>query len=278
MRVHAIQTGRVQIKASQIVGRGRGLKRRLAPLFDAEWSDWLPVNAYAIERRDGVILVDTGSSAGLKQLPGWHPYFRLCVRFDIEPEQEAGPQLKALGFGPTDVRRVVLTHLHMDHDAGLGHFPTSEILVSPAELQRTAGAAGQLRGYLPQRWPKAFDPKPLILDGGRYGPFSQSKRLTDDGAVVAVATPGHTPHHLSVIVEDGDKALFIAGDASYNDAAMLAGTIDGVSDNEAQAAATLSAIQTFVKARPTIYLPAHNPVAAQQLAERRAVGSQSITA
>ena len=135
MRVHAIQTGRVRIKASQIIGRGRGLSRRLAPLFDAEWSDWLPVNAYAIERHDGVILVDTGASASFMRLPRWHPYFRFCVRFDIEPEEEAGPQLKALGIGSADVKRVVLTHLHIDHDGGLSHFPTSEILVSPAELR-----------------------------------------------------------------------------------------------------------------------------------------------
>jgi N-acyl homoserine lactone hydrolase len=279
MRIHIIETGRVQIKASQIVGRGHGLARRIAPLFDAEWSDWLPVNAYAIEHRDGVILVDTGVSAGVKRLPRWHPYFRFCVRFDIEPEQEAGPQLKALGIGSADVKRVVLTHLHIDHDGGLGHFPMSEILVSPAALQRASGAAGQLRGYLPQRWPKAFDPKPLVLDGGPYGPFPRSKRLTGDGAIVAVATPGHTGDHLSVVVEDQDRTVFIAGDASYNEGAMLKGRIDGVSDNDEQAAATLAAIQAFVEARPTVYLPAHDPEAAQRLAERRVVGGrQSITA
>ena len=279
MRVHAIQTGRVRIKASQIIGRGRGLSRRLAPLFDAEWSDWLPVNAYAIERHDGVILVDTGASASFMRLPRWHPYFRFCVRFDIEPEEEAGPQLKALGIGSADVKRVVLTHLHIDHDGGLSHFPTSEILVSPAELRRAAGVAGQLRGHLPQRWPKAFDPKPLILDDGPYGPFQRSKRLTADGAIVAVATPGHTRDHLSVIVEDGDKTVFIAGDASYNEETMLEGAVDGVSDDEAQASATLAAIRAFAKARPTIYLPAHDPQAARRLAERRPVGlRQSVTA
>ena len=105
MRVHAIQTGRVRIKASQVVGRGHGLQRRLAPLIDAEWSAWLPVIAYAIEHRDGVILVDSGAAAAVKRLPRWHPYFRLSVRFDIEPEQELGPQLRAIGLGPTDVRR-----------------------------------------------------------------------------------------------------------------------------------------------------------------------------
>lgn len=277
MRVHVIETGRVRIKASQIVGRGHGLRRRLAPLFDAEWSDWLPVNAYAIEHRDGVILVDAGASAGLRRLPRWHPYFRSCVIFDIEPEEEAGPQLRALGFRSADVRRVVVTHLHIDHDGGLGSFPKSEVLVSPGELRRASGLAGRLRGYLPQRWPKAFDPKPLILDGGPHGPFRRSRRLTDDGAVVAVATPGHTQDHLSVIVEDGDEAVFIAGDASYNEAAMLAGAIDGVSGDEAQAGATLAAIRTFVAARPTIYLPSHDPDAARRLAGRRGP-SQSIAA
>jgi glyoxylase-like metal-dependent hydrolase (beta-lactamase superfamily II) len=42
------------------------------------------------------------------------------------PEQEIGPQLRALGVGPRDVKRVVLTHLHMDHDGGLAHFPTAK--------------------------------------------------------------------------------------------------------------------------------------------------------
>jgi N-acyl homoserine lactone hydrolase len=203
MRVHAIQTGRVKIKASQVVGRGHGLTRQFAPLIDSEWSAWLPTFAYAIEHRDGVILVDTGASAAAKSLPRWHPYFCFAVRFDIEPEEEAGPQLRAIGIGPGDVRRVVMTHLHIDHDGGLEAFPRSEILVSPGELARASGIAGRIRGYLPQRWPKNFNPKPLVLDGGPYGPFERSKRLGADGAIVAVSTPGQTPDHHTVIVRRG---------------------------------------------------------------------------
>jgi len=271
MRVHAVQTGRVRIKKSQIVGRGHGLIRRLAPLADQGWSDWLPTYAYVIEHAEGPILVDTGASADLERLPRWHPYFRLAVRFDIEPEQEAGPQLRALGIGSRDVRRIVLTHLHIDHDAGLSGFPASEVWVAPGELGIASGFAGRLRGYLPNRWPPGFDPKPLALEAASYGPFLRSRRLTADGAVVAVATPGHTADHLSVVVEDGDAAVFIAGDASYTEAAMLAGLVDGVSPDEAAASATLAAIRALAVSRPTIYLPAHEPDAALRLKERRVV-------
>ena len=149
MRIHAIETGRVRIKRSQIIGRGHGLARRLAPLVDTEWSDWLPVTAYAIEHAEGVILVDAGASAANMRLPRWHPYFRLAVRFEIEPEQEAAPQLKGLGIRPQDVTRVVLTHMHIDHDGGLAGFPKSEVLVAPGELRTASGMAGRLRGYLP---------------------------------------------------------------------------------------------------------------------------------
>jgi len=276
MRVHVIQTGLVRIKASQIVGHGHGLVRQLAPLVDDEWSPRLPVNAYAIEHRDGIILVDAGASAACMRLPRWHPYFRFAVRFDIEPEQEVGPQLRAIGIGASDVRRIVLTHLHIDHDGGLAAFPASETLVAPGELERASGIAGRMRGYLPQRWPASFDPKPLVLDGAAYGPFPRSKRLSADGAIVAVATEGHTPDHVSVVVEDGDASVFIAGDASYNEAAMLGGIIDGVSPDESAAASTLAAIRAFAASRPTIYLPAHDPEAARRLAERTTAPAQSI--
>lgn len=273
MRILAIQTGLVQVKASQIEGRGHGLARQAAPLFDDTWSPWLPTFAWAIEHPEGVILVDTGASTGLKTLPRWHPYFRYAVRFDIEPEQEAGPQLRALGIGPKDVKRIVLTHLHIDHDAGLGGFPHSEVLVAPGEIKRASGIAGRILGYLPDRWPKGFDPKQLDLPPEPYGPFARSRRLTDKGDVIAVATPGHTPDHISIIVEDGDMAIILAGDVSYSEKNMLEGRIDGVSPDEQAATATLATIRRFAATRPTIFLPTHDPAAAQRLATRQTVAA-----
>jgi len=270
LKVHAIRTGSVRIKTAQIEGRGHGV---FDILVDRNWSDWLPTFAWAIEHDEGVIVVDTGQASHL--LGGYgrslHPFFRWEVRFQIEHEEEIGPQLRSLGIGSRDVRRVVMTHLHMDHDAGLAYFPHSEILVAPGELHQASGISGKLRGYLPQYWPEGFNPTRLVLDGGSFGPFGASKRLTKEGNVIAVATPGHTPNHISVLVEDGDATIFLAGDTSYNEALMLAGKVDGVGSNTAVSAATLAAIKRFAAKQPTIYLPTHDPESATRLVSRRLV-------
>jgi len=270
MRIHAIQTGRVQIKEAQIEGRGHGTWRQLQPILSREWADWSPTYAWAIEHPEGVIVVDTGAAVHLKSLPRWHPYFQLGVRFDIEAEQEVGPQLRSRGIGARDVKTVILTHMHIDHDGGLAHFPHSRILVSGEELARTAGIGGAILGYLPSRWPKWFNPEPLAWRAERYGPFARSALLTEAGDVLAVPTPGHTPSHLSVIVRDGEEEIMLAGDASYLESTMLRGAVDGVSPDEAEAAATLAAIRELCAQHPTVYLPTHDPQSAERLEQRRA--------
>ena len=270
MRVHAIETGRVRVKASQVVGRGRGLARRLAPLVDDEWSDWLPTYAFAVEHAEGVVLIDSGANAGLKRLPRWHPYFQLAVKFDVEPEQEAGPQLRALGIAPSDVRLIVLTHLHIDHDGGLAAFPGARVLVSAGERAAAAGLKGRINGYLPQRWPSHFDPEPLVFADEPYGPFARSRRLTADGALVALPTPGHTPDHVSVALDDGERRIVFVGDAAYSQDNLLAGRVDGISPKAANARATMARLAALAAERPTVLLPTHDPAAADRLARGEA--------
>jgi N-acyl homoserine lactone hydrolase len=53
---------------------------------------------------------------------------------------------------------------------------------------------------------------------------------------------------------------------------MLAGKVDGVSPDEQTSGATLAAIGDFARARPTVYLPTHDPQSGVRLANRRLVG------
>jgi len=270
MKIHAIQTGSVRIKTAQVEGRGHGLRRRLGILTDPNWTHWLPTYVWVIDHPEGVIVVDTGQGTHLlESRKSWHPYMRWEVAFRIEREEEVGPQLRSLGIGPRDVKRVVLTHLHSDHDGGLAHFPQTEILVSRGELRTARGWQGRARGYLPNRWPSWFDPAPLDLDPEPFGPFAASRRLTEAGDVIAVSTPGHTAHHISVVVQDRAMTYFLAGDTSYDERRMLAGQIDGVSPDESIASATLAAIRQFVADRRSVYLPTHDPESAARLASRQ---------
>src|SRR5215475_9830444 len=146
MQIHAIQTGFVRTKTAQIEGRGHGLLRQLAIFTDQNWTEWLPIYAWVIDHPEGVIVVDTGQGRHLLETgKSLHPYMRWEVVFRIEPDEEIGPQLRALGIGPRDVKRVVLTHLHIDHDGGLAHFPQGEILVSRGELRTASGWRGRAR-------------------------------------------------------------------------------------------------------------------------------------
>jgi N-acyl homoserine lactone hydrolase len=272
VRVHAIQTGLVRIKRRQVEPVASGVRRRLDTLRDREWSDWLPILAWAIEHPDGTIVIDTGESARVHDpgyLPRWHPYYRLGVRFEIGPDDEIGPQLERLGIDPGGVRTVVLTHLHHDHADGLHHLPNARVLVSSAEQRAAVGLRGRLGGYLADHWPPGLAMEALRLAPDPAGAFAAAAPVAD--GVSAVATPGHTPGHVSIVIE-GHPPVLIAGDAAYRLDLLMDGRIDGVAPDDAAARDSVLRLRAFVEATGAVCLPTHDPGSAARLAAATAVG------
>jgi glyoxylase-like metal-dependent hydrolase (beta-lactamase superfamily II) len=268
MKIHAIQTGTVAVKTKQREGQGAGFRRFLNTLADKEWTDPLPIYTWVIEHPEGIIVVDTGETALAAKpgyFPSWHPYFKLGVREWVQPEQEIGPQLRQLGISSRDIRWVVMTHLHTDHAGGLSHFPDSEIIVSQTEYEIAKGLAGRLRGYPNQHWPDWFSPRLVTFMPTAFGPFPQSLSLTRAGDVNLVPTPGHTPGHLSVIIEDIDQTYFFAGDTSYTEQIMLQQKVDGVAPDEVTAQETLRRVMQYVHQENAVYLPSHDPESGMRL-------------
>jgi glyoxylase-like metal-dependent hydrolase (beta-lactamase superfamily II) len=82
--------------------------------------------------------------------------------------------------------------------------------------------------------------------------------LTTRGDVLIVPTPGHTPHHVSVLVL-GEPSVLLAGDTSYNERLLLEGKVDGVSPDPTVTRRTHARILALARERPLVYLPSHDP-------------------
>jgi glyoxylase-like metal-dependent hydrolase (beta-lactamase superfamily II) len=114
--------------------------------------------------------------------------------------------------------------------------------------------------------PAGVDFRPVTLDGGPFGAFAASRRLSEDGRIVAVATPGHTPGHMSIVcVDDDGRHVFLAGDATDSLEQLLARRPDAIAPKPAVYVATIDRILAHAREHATVYLPSHDVDSAARL-------------
>src|ERR1017187_7311528 len=103
MRIHALTTGTVRVKHAFLFP-SRGPRRQLDLFLPGPWSDPMPIHCWAIEHDEHLMLVDSGETAGVRNVP--------FARFDVAREQELPRAIAAVGLSLDDVSEVVLTHHH----------------------------------------------------------------------------------------------------------------------------------------------------------------------
>jgi N-acyl homoserine lactone hydrolase len=234
MKIHALSTGAIRVKESFLFP-SPGWRRQLDLFTPGQFSDPLPIHCWAIEHEGVLRLVDTGETAAARNVPFAWP--------EVTPEEELPGAMAAAGLNVNDVSEVVITHAHGDHIDGLVHV-SGRVLLNRTELQFLGSPMPRvMRRVLRQPLPPGFAPEPFELDSGPFGAFARSRALSDDGRIVAVETPGHTPGHVSVIcVDDRGWHVMLAGDATDTLEQLRARRADAVAPDTAVHVATLETI------------------------------------
>ncbi|HEX2086849.1 MAG TPA: MBL fold metallo-hydrolase [Solirubrobacteraceae bacterium] len=258
---HAFATGRLTANKTFLRGEGFASLLRRPESFE------FPALAYVIEHPEGLIAVDAGLAVPVPRPRGLRGFPPAAATTAAE---EIGPQMRARGLDPGDVRLVVLTHLDWDHTGGLRHFPNAEVLVHRPEHTFAQTRVGRIR-YQPSLWPRGFAPTVYDLDPEPYGPFPASRRVTRSGDVRIVPLAGHSPGQVGVVYEAAGRTLLFVADhmlrADWFAEDVAAGRMLMLGAWGKRAARETSRrLDALVRERPVVLLPAHDADAPARLA------------
>ena len=209
--VHALQAGGQMLDGGAMFGVvPKPLwEKRIAP--DARNRIPMGMRCLLIEHDIGLVLVDTG--AGNKETAKFLDIYGL--------ENDGGAErtmleaaIVAAGHRAEDVALVINTHLHFDHAGGntaldaegrvVLSFPNARYVVQAAEAhyamhtnERTAAS------YFPRNW----EP---IREAGKLDLITGSTEII--AGIRSLPSPGHTPHHQSLLIDGGDEIACFLGD------------------------------------------------------------------
>ncbi|GLQ63907.1 hypothetical protein GCM10007867_27530 [Gluconobacter cerinus] len=111
---------------------------------------------------------------------------RHVIRPVLDPEETAIRQVERLGFYPTDVRHILLTHFDIDHIGGLSDFPRAQVHLSAAEAQGAIHHPSftERQRYHPLQW--AYGPAIVehVLGNDVWRSFSGVKALLETSRLV----------------------------------------------------------------------------------------------
>jgi glyoxylase-like metal-dependent hydrolase (beta-lactamase superfamily II) len=168
----------------------------------------LALRCLLVETPDALVLVDNG--VGNKEDAKFREIYG--VENDGSPTR-LEDALRDAGFAPEDVDVVIDTHLHFDHAGGNTYrdadgairlsFPRARYVVQEGEWEWAHSRNERVRAsYLPHN----FDP---VHEAGRFELVSGDREVVP--GVRVVHTPGHTPHHQSVLLaSEGEVACYLA--------------------------------------------------------------------
>ncbi|MFV0253269.1 MAG: MBL fold metallo-hydrolase [Beutenbergiaceae bacterium] len=158
-------------------------------------------------------------------------------------------RLAILGLTALDITDIALTHLHWDHVANITMFPNATIWVGEREL---SWAAQQPPGtpFIPdlhvQELLRRRDGVERIAPDQEFLP-----------GIHAIASGGHTPHHLAYFAERTAQKLLFGGDSVKNAFELHSGIVDSTLDRDASTR-SIQRLRSLLTDTAGVLVPGHD--------------------
>jgi glyoxylase-like metal-dependent hydrolase (beta-lactamase superfamily II) len=150
-----------------------------------------------VDENGEAVVVDTGFDLEHIPAPDSHG--------ERDPEQEIPFLVKQAGIDPLNVKKIIQTHLHWDHAAGIKHFPNAEIYLQSGEIQGLFNLREfEETSFCPAHWIDRLDS--FILFEGNHEILP---------GIEVIRTGGHTNGHQAVKIKGEHQNILLLGDSPF---------------------------------------------------------------
>jgi glyoxylase-like metal-dependent hydrolase (beta-lactamase superfamily II) len=193
----------------------------------------------------GTLIWDTGAVPD----DSWKPTGSLVTQHIVLPDAQQRDltmvkplktQLAELGFSPSAITYLALSHYHYDHTANANEFSGATWLVRQAE--RDAMFADKPPGTTqPSTYAALRNSKTLLLKNDPYDVFG-------DGTAVIILAPGHTPGHQALYLKLAKTGgVLLSGDLYHYPEERSLDRVPTFEFNPEQTRTTRVAVDAFLK-------------------------------
>jgi glyoxylase-like metal-dependent hydrolase (beta-lactamase superfamily II) len=159
---------------------------------------------------------------------------------DADLDKTLRGQLAEIGYSPSDINYLALSHYHYDHTGNANEFAGATWLVP--QLERDAMFGGKYSGSLqPSTFSALQNSKTIILKDNEYDVFG-------DGSVIIKSAPGHTQGHQVLYVKLAKTGgVVLSGDLYHYPAEKTLDRVPTFEFSQEQTRASRVAIEAFLK-------------------------------